>query len=172
MVGVAVKVTDEPEHAVVFGVEMLTDGVTDGVTFMVKALDVAVVDDGQLTFDVMTQVTTSPLPSVVLLYVVPPVPTLLPLTFHWYAGAVPPLVGTAVNVTELPAQTVRLGVEMLTDGVRVGLMVIVIALDVAGLPATPLRFEVMTQVTACPVVSVLVLNVALLVPALAPLTFH
>ena len=83
MVGVAVNVTDEPEQTVVFGVEMLTDGVTDGVTFMVRALDVAVVDDGQLTFEVMTQVTTSPLASVVLVYEVPPVPTLLLLTFHW-----------------------------------------------------------------------------------------
>ena len=77
-----------------------------------------------------------------------------------------------MNVTELPAQIVRLGVEMLTDGVTVGLMVIVIALDVAGLPATPLRFDVMTQVTDCPVVRVEVVNAGLLVPAFAPLTFH
>jgi len=46
------------------------------------------------------------------------------------------------------------GVEMLTDGVTVGVMVMVMALDVAGLPLTPLRFEVMTQVTTWPVVRV------------------
>ncbi len=33
------------------------------------------------------------------------VPTLTPLTFHWYAGVVPPLVGVAVKVTDDPLQT-------------------------------------------------------------------
>ena len=52
------------------------------------------------------------------------------------------------------------------------MMVIVIALDVAGLPVTPLRLEVMTQVTTDPVASVVLVYVALLVPTLVPLTFH
>ena len=66
------------------------------------------------------------------------------------------MVAVAVNVTELPAHTVVLGVVILTDGVTVGLMVIVMPFEVAGLPVTPPRFEVMTQVTTEPVASVLV----------------
>ena len=65
-----------------------------------------------------------------------------------------------------------MGVEILTDGTTVGLMVIVIELDVAGLPVTPLRLEVMVQVTTDPVTRVVVVYVALLVPTLVPLTFH
>ena len=82
------------------------------------------------------------------------------------------MVGVAVNVTEAPAQTVVVGVVMLTAGTTLGLMVIVIELDVAGLPVTPPRFEVITHVTIAPVVSVVVVNVALLVPAFVPFTFH
>ena len=33
------------------------------------------------------------------------VPVFDPLTFHWYEGAVPPLIGLAVNITEVPTQT-------------------------------------------------------------------
>ena len=33
-------------------------------------------------------------------------PTFDPLTFHWYEGVVPPLVGVAVKVTLLPAHAV------------------------------------------------------------------
>jgi len=32
-------------------------------------------------------------------------PEVTPLTFHTYEGVDPPLVGVAVNVTEVPAQT-------------------------------------------------------------------
>ena len=46
--------------------------------------------------------------------------------------------------------------EILTDGTTVGLIVMVIELDVAGLPVTPLRLDVMTQVTTDPVASVVV----------------
>ena len=78
-----------------------------------------------------------------------------------------------MKVTELPAHTVVLGVEMLTDGVTVGLMVMVMAFEVAGLPVTPPRFEVMTHVTTEPVASVVVVNVdAVAPPAAVPLTFH
>jgi hypothetical protein len=49
-----------------------------------------------------------------------------------------------------------LGVVIDTAGVTVGVTVMVIELDVAGLPVTPLRLEVMTQVTTAPLVSVVV----------------
>ena len=32
-------------------------------------------------------------------------PALVPLTFHWYEGVVPPFVGVAVMVTDVPEQT-------------------------------------------------------------------
>ena len=37
------------------------------------------------------------------------VPTGEPFTYHWYTGAVPPLVVVAVNVTLVPAQTAPVG---------------------------------------------------------------
>ena len=76
------------------------------------------------------------------------VPALVPLTFHWYAGVVPPLVGVAVKVTDVPAQTgfAPAATDTLTgDG---GLTVMVTVFDVAGLPVMQVRFEVNTQVTA------------------------
>lgn len=59
----------------------------------------------------------------------------------------PPFVGAAVKTTSLPAHTLSDGVEILTDGVTAGSMVMVIPFEVAGLPVTPLRLEVITQVT-------------------------
>lgn len=85
----------------------------------------------------------------------------------------PPFVGVAVNVAELPAHIVVLGVLILTEGVTVGLMVMVMAFDVAGLPVTPPRFEVMTHVTTEPVARVVVVKVADVAPLTAvPFTFH
>jgi hypothetical protein len=62
---------------------MLTDGVTDGLTVMVIALEVAVVGDAHDAVEVMTQVTTCPLVSAVVVYVALLVPTLVVPTFHW-----------------------------------------------------------------------------------------
>jgi hypothetical protein len=45
-------------------VEILTDGVTEGFTVMVIALDVAVAGEAQVAVEVITQVTTCPLVSV------------------------------------------------------------------------------------------------------------
>ena len=82
------------------------------------------------------------------------------------------MVGVAVKVTDDPEQIVVAGVVILNEGVTEDVTVIVTALDVAGLPVTPLRLEVMTQVTTCPLVRVDVVKVGLLVPALTPPTFH
>ena len=57
---VAVKVTGEPLHTDVCDAEMLTVGVTDGLTVIVTGIAVAVATDGQVADDVMTTVTTSP----------------------------------------------------------------------------------------------------------------
>jgi hypothetical protein len=74
-------------------------------------------------------------------------PTLLAFTFHWYDGEVPPFVGVAVKVTDVPAQV---GLE---DGTTdtltgsIGFTFMVREFDVAGLPVVQERFDVNTQVT-------------------------
>ena len=86
----------------------------------------------------------------------------------------PPLVGSAVKVTDAPAQD---GLEpvvraMLTAGADGVDTVTVIVLEVAGLPITPLRLEVITQVTTSPLAHVDELYVAAFVPTFIPFTFH
>ena len=81
---------------------MLTDAVTVEVTTMVIALEVAGLPITQLAFDVRTQLTTSLLFSVADVKDEEFVPAFVPLTFHWYEGVVPPLVGVAVKVTDVP----------------------------------------------------------------------
>jgi len=60
---------------------------------------------------------------------------------------VPPLVGVAVNVTDVPAQTGLADAPMETLTGEVALTVIVTELDVAGLPVEHPKLEVRTQVT-------------------------
>lgn len=57
--------------------------------------------------------------------------------------------GVAVKVSDIPAHAglVPLVCAMLTAGVTGPLTVIVIAFEVAGLPVTPDKLEVITQVT-------------------------
>jgi len=79
--------------------------------------------------------------------------------------------GIAVNVTGIPAQTGLLDavIEMLTG--RFGFTVIVIVLDVAGLPAGQSMLEVRMQDTRSPDAGLYV-YVDKFDPTLAPLTFH
>ena len=76
------NVTDVPEHMVVVGVVILTDGTTDGLTVIVIELDVPVAGTAQLAVEVMTHDTICPVVSVVVVYVALFVPTLVPFTFH------------------------------------------------------------------------------------------
>ena len=82
MVGVAVKVTEAPEHIVVADAATETEGVTDALTVIVMEFEVAVVGEVQLAFDVIITVTKSPLTNVVLVNVGEFVPTLPPFTCH------------------------------------------------------------------------------------------
>ena len=84
----------------------------------------------------------------------------------------PPLTGVAVNVTVVPAQTfvAEAVIETLTGSN--GFTVMVTVFEVAGFPVGQVAFEVKTQVTIWPLVSVEVVNVDELVPAFTPLTFH
>lgn len=82
MVGVAVKVTLVPEQMVEAEAATAIEGVTVVLTVIATGVDVAVTGEAQLSVEVITQVTASPLANAALVYVVPPVPTLLPLSFH------------------------------------------------------------------------------------------
>jgi hypothetical protein len=64
---------------------------------------------------------------------------------------VPPFTGVAVKVTDVPAQTGLADGATVTLAGRIGFTVIVTAGDVAGLPLTQARFEVITTVTRSPV---------------------
>jgi hypothetical protein len=63
-VGVAVYVTDVPEQTEVAEAAIETDTGNNGLTVIVMAFDVAGFPEGQVAFDVRTQVTTSPLTGV------------------------------------------------------------------------------------------------------------
>ena len=82
------------------------------------------------------------------------------------------MVGVAVNVALLPAQILVVPVAILTVGTTDGFTVIVMELDVAVAGDGQVAVDVITQVTDCPLVSVVVVKVALFVPALVPFTFH
>jgi hypothetical protein len=58
-------------------------------------------------------------------------PTFTPLRVHWYDGVVPPLLGVAVNVTDVPEQMVELPATILTLGVNTGFTVMRMAFEVA-----------------------------------------
>ncbi len=67
---------------------------------------------------------------------------LAPPFFHWYNGVVPPLIGVAVKVTEVPAQTefAEAATETLTG--RIGFTVMVTVFDRAGFPVGQVALEV------------------------------
>ena len=79
-----------------------------------------------------------------------------------------------MKVAEAPAHSGLLPpvCKMETPGVTFGFTVIVIVFDVAVVGLAQLAFDVSTQETTCPFVSVEVVKVVLFVPAFAPSTFH
>ena len=81
------------------------------------------------------------------------------------------MVGVAVNVTKVPWQTGLAEAAMDTETGKFVLTVMVIALDVAGLPVAQVAFEDSTQV----IISLFAGTyeyVVLFVPTFDPLTFH
>ena len=84
----------------------------------------------------------------------------------------PPFVGVAVNVTFVPEQIVVAFAAMVTEGVTGAVTVIVIAFEVAVVCVTQAREVVIATVTTSLLLSVVLWNVALLVPAFVPFTFH
>ena len=80
--GVGVKVTVVPAQMLVADAATVTEGVTVELTVIVMALEVADIGEAQAKDVVTTQVTTSPFERPELVYVDPPVPTLLPFNRH------------------------------------------------------------------------------------------
>jgi len=76
-----------------------------------------------------------------------------------------------VNVTAVPAQIVEVPLIEIV-GVTGATTVVVIAFDVAGLPITPLRLDVIIHVTTAPDGSEVAVYVGLFVPTFAPFTCH
>ena len=84
----------------------------------------------------------------------------------------PPLVGVAVNVTEVPGQILLSDALMVTDGVGAGRTVIVIGVLAAVAGEGQTAFEVMVTVTTSPSFKVELLKVLLLVPTFTPFICH
>ena len=125
-----------------------------GLTVIVMALDVAGLPVGHAMFDVSKQSTMLPLTGVNEYVALVAPATVVPFTRHWYAGDVPPLVGVAVKVTDVPEQTGFAEAVITTLTAETGLTVMVIVFDVAGFPDGQLMFDVRTQLTAFPLTGV------------------
>ena len=82
LTGVAVKVTFCPAQILVALAAIVTAGTTTGSTVMVTGFEVAVVGEAQAAFEVITQVTTSPLARDEFGYAALLVPTFPPFSFH------------------------------------------------------------------------------------------
>jgi hypothetical protein len=83
------------------------------------------------------------------------------------------LAGVAVKVTELPAQIDPEGdADIPTLAGSTEFTVIVIGFEVAGLPDTQVKDDVITTVTTSLSASVVLVKVGLFVPRFEPLTFH
>ena len=84
------------------------------------------------------------------------------------------MTGVAVKVKEVPdaAGLVPAVKVMVAEGATEGFTVIVMTLDVAVVVVTQAKLEVMMHFTVWPLVNVVVVYVALLVPTLALFTCH
>lgn len=161
-----------PEQMLVLLALMLTDGTNTGCTVMVTLFELVGDGEAQAADDVSTHDTISLLLRVVVAKVGLLVPTLMPFTFHWYAGEPPPLVAVAVNITCVPVHIVPADALMLIAGATAGVMVIVILLEVAVVVVAHAALVVSTQVTWSLLLSDALEKVALFVPAFTPFTFH
>ena len=84
----------------------------------------------------------------------------------------PPLVGVAVNVIEVPAQIVVALADTLTDGTTLGVTTIVILLDDTEAGDAHAAEEVRTQLTTSLLTNALFEYEDVLVPTLLPFSFH
>jgi hypothetical protein len=80
---VAVNVTPVPAHILLVLALIVRDGADDGLTVKVTLLEVAVVGEAQAKFEVITQLTISPLCSAEDVNTGLFEPAAVPFTFHW-----------------------------------------------------------------------------------------
>jgi hypothetical protein len=85
---------------------------------------------------------------------------------------VPPLVGVAVRVIDVPAQTLFAEGVMLTDGTTEVETLIVIAFEVTVLIVLQVRLDVTSQVITSLLAKVVDVNVLNPVPTFEPFFFH
>ncbi|MNQ66361.1 hypothetical protein D3C85_808520 [compost metagenome] len=171
--GVALNVTEVPAQIGFADALMFTLAGKFGFTVIVIALEVAGLPVKQgVAFEVNTQVTMSPFAKAALVYVAAFDPTFVPFNFHWYAGVVPPFVGVAVKVTEVPAQIVFTDSKMLMLAGKIGFTVIVTSLDKAGFPVAQIAFEINSQLTISPFANPALVYVAEFEPTFIPFNFH
>src|SRR6478736_707892 len=116
-------------------------------------------------------VTTSPSLNVVVVNLSESVPLSTPLTCHWYDGLLPPLVGVAVNVTEVPLQIDVVLAAILTLGSTLVDVMVTGLLVAVGVDAQA-RLLVIITVTTSPSFNVVVVNLSESVPLSTPLTCH
>ena len=82
---------------------METEAGSNGFTSIVTVLLVAGFPVAQgVALEVITTETTSLSFNAEVVNVLLLAPAFVPFTFHWYVGLVPPLVGVAVKVTDVP----------------------------------------------------------------------
>lgn len=167
-----VKVILVPKHTLLVEALMEMVGVTFAFTVILMAFDAAILEVLHVALLVSSHVTTSPVFKNVVLKVDALVPALIPFTFHWKAGVVPPLVMVAENKALAPLQILLLGMLIEMVGVTFAFVVMATGFELAILVVTHVNEEVNTQVTTSPLAKVLVIKVEALVPALIPFTFH
>lgn len=114
LVGVNVKVTQVPSHTGIVGrLVILTAGITTGFTAITTVFEVALAGLAQGEFDVILATTKSALFNVQDVKLLPDwFGTGEPFIVHPYTGLLPPLVGVAVKVTQVPA---HIGPDGLAD---------------------------------------------------------
>ena len=113
---------------------------------MINIFEVAGLPDVQVSLEVSIQVIASLFSGVQENVELVAPDTFVPFIFHWYKGAAPPLMETAVNATDVPAQTTLAEDEIDTPTGSNGLTSMVKASEVAGLPIAQVASEVIKQV--------------------------
>ena len=94
--------------------------------------EVIVYEVEQLILGVKITFTMSPFIKFELVYVAEFVPTLLPLTCHWYVAKVPLFIAFTVKLVACPEQIIKFGkVDNTTEGVTKGFTVIDKGLEIA-----------------------------------------
>ena len=134
--------------------EIFTMAASNGFTVIVIVLEVAGVPVAQVAVDVIITWICSPLTKVDEVYIDPVSPVMgAESLYHWYVG-VPPLIGVALKVTVVPAQIAPVGeTEILTLAGNNGFTVIVMLLDIAGLPVAQMAVDVICTLIVSPLTS-------------------